>query len=58
MGKPGAARAVGQALKRNPIPIIIPRHESYGMRNNRGFSMGVNIKERLLALEGVKIEKH
>jgi O-6-methylguanine DNA methyltransferase len=58
VGKPGAARAVGQALKRNPVPIIIPCHRI--IRDDGtigGFSMGVNIKERLLALEGVKIKK-
>ena len=58
VGKPGAARAVGQALKRNPIPIIIPCHRI--IRDDGtigGFSMGVNIKERFLALEGVKIGK-
>jgi methylated-DNA-[protein]-cysteine S-methyltransferase len=56
--KTGAARAVGQALKRNPIPIIIPCHRI--IRDDGtigGFSMGVNIKERLLALEGVHIKK-
>ena len=56
VGKPGAARAVGQALKRNPIPIIIPCHRV--IRDDGtigGFSMGVNIKERLLALEGVHV---
>lgn len=58
VGKPGAARAVGQALKRNPIPIIIPCHRI--IRDDGtigGFSMGINIKERLLALEGVRISK-
>lgn len=58
VGKPGAARAVGQALKRNPIPIIIPCHRV--IRDDGsigGFSMGVNLKERLLALEGVHIKK-
>jgi methylated-DNA-[protein]-cysteine S-methyltransferase len=58
IGKPGAARAVGQALKRNPVPIIIPCHRI--IRDDGtigGFSMGVNIKERLLALEGVKVGK-
>jgi len=58
VGKPRAARAVGQALKRNPIPIIIPCHRV--IRDDGtvgGFSMGVNIKERLLALEGVHIKK-
>jgi methylated-DNA-[protein]-cysteine S-methyltransferase len=58
IGKPGAARAVGQALKRNPIPIIIPCHRV--IRDDGtigGFSMGVNLKERLLALEGVHTKK-
>ncbi len=58
VGKPGAARAVGQALKRNPIPIIIPCHRV--IRDDGtigGFSMGVNLKERLLTLEGVHIKK-
>ena len=58
IGKTGAARAVGQALKRNPIPIIIPCHRI--IRDDGtigGFSMGVNIKERLLALEGVHVKK-
>jgi len=58
VGNPGAARAVGQALKRNPLPIIIPCHRI--IRDDGtigGFSMGENIKERLLALEGVKIGK-
>jgi O-6-methylguanine DNA methyltransferase len=58
VGKPGAARAVGQALKRNPIPIIIPCHRI--IRDDGtigGFSMGLNIKERLLALEGVHLAR-
>jgi len=58
IGKTGAARAVGQALKRNPIPIIIPCHRI--IRDDGtigGFSMGVNIKERLLVLEGVHVKK-
>jgi methylated-DNA-[protein]-cysteine S-methyltransferase len=58
IGKAEAARAVGQALKRNPIPIIIPCHRV--IRDDGtigGFSMGVNIKERLLALEGVHLAR-
>jgi O-6-methylguanine DNA methyltransferase len=48
------ARAVGQAVKRNPIPIIIPCHRV--IRNDGslgGFSLGIEIKKRLLAFEGV-----
>lgn len=52
VGKPAACRAVGQALSRNPIPIILPCHriiESDGSIG--GFSAGVDIKRRLLEIE-------
>jgi len=52
VGKPGACRAVGQALSRNPIPIILPCHriiESDGSIG--GYSEGVDIKRRLLEIE-------
>lgn len=58
VGAPGAARAVGQALGRNPIAIIIPCHRvlASGQRMG-GFSAhgGRRTKERLLALEGVHL---
>lgn len=56
--RPGAARAVGQALRRNPIPIIIPCHRvlasdgGLGGYTGRG---GVRTKKQLLALEGVEL---
>jgi len=47
-----AARAVGQALARNPLPIIIPCHRVVSAKGGLGgFSGGVEIKERLLNLE-------
>jgi methylated-DNA-[protein]-cysteine S-methyltransferase len=52
IGKPGSARAVGQALGANPIPIIIPCHRvvtSAGAIG--GFSGGRGLKERLLRRE-------
>jgi methylated-DNA-[protein]-cysteine S-methyltransferase len=52
IGKPQAVRAVGQALSRNPLPIVVPCHriiESNGSLG--GYSGGVNIKRRLLDLE-------
>src|SRR5919109_4448198 len=56
-GCPEAARAVGQALSRNPIAIIIPCHRIVA-RGHRagGFSAygGTSTKLRLLALEGVR----
>jgi methylated-DNA-[protein]-cysteine S-methyltransferase len=56
VGSPGAARAVGQAMARNPVPIIVPCHRVLASGGKvGGFSAygGVVTKERLLALEGV-----
>ena len=56
IGAPEAARAVGQALSRNPIPIIIPCHRVLASGHRiGGFSAygGASTKERLLELEGV-----
>lgn len=58
VGSPDAARAVGQAMGRNPVPIIIPCHRVLAARNGvGGFSAfgGANAKRRLLDLEGVHI---
>jgi methylated-DNA-[protein]-cysteine S-methyltransferase len=52
IGSPLATRAVGQALSRNPIPIVLPCHriiESDGSVG--GYSSGISIKRRLLELE-------
>ncbi|HTR44564.1 MAG TPA: methylated-DNA--[protein]-cysteine S-methyltransferase [Thermodesulfovibrionales bacterium] len=52
VGRPKAMRAVGQALAKNPLPIILPCHrvvESDGSLG--GYSGGVEKKRRLLALE-------
>jgi methylated-DNA-[protein]-cysteine S-methyltransferase len=60
LGAPHAARAVGQALARNPIPIIIPCHRILAKGHRiGGFSAygGRLTKERLLALEGVRLEE-
>ena len=52
IGKPGAARAVGQALGKNPLPIIIPCHRVVNSDDKLGgFSGGLKIKEQLLTLE-------
>lgn len=45
------ARAVGGALARNPIPIIIPCHRIVAKNGIGGYSAGVDIKTRLLELE-------
>lgn len=53
IGQPRATRAVGNALGRNPIPVIIPCHRI--VRSDAtlgGYTGGLWIKERLLSLEG------
>jgi methylated-DNA-[protein]-cysteine S-methyltransferase len=53
IGQPKAARAVGQALGRNPLPVIIPCHRVLASNGKLGgFSGGLEIKRRLLSLEG------
>ncbi len=53
IGKPGASRAVGQANGANPIPIVIPCHRVIASDGTiGGYSGGLAVKERLLALEG------
>lgn len=52
VGKPGAARAIGQALSKNPMPIIVPCHRAIGSDGNLcGFSDGLEMKRSLLHLE-------
>jgi methylated-DNA-[protein]-cysteine S-methyltransferase len=54
IGSPGATRAVGNALGRNPIPVIVPCHRI--VRSDAtlgGYTGGPGIKKRLLAIEGV-----
>jgi len=55
LGKPKASRAVGQANNRNPIWIIIPCHRVVGANGKlTGYDGGVDMKEKLLKLEGSK----
>jgi len=50
--RPHAARAVGQALGANPIPIIVPCHRVLTSNGGLGgFGGGVEMKRRLLQLE-------
>ncbi len=55
VGKASAARAVGQALRSNPLPIVIPCHRIVGTSGALTGYAGnkVGLKEKLLALEGV-----
>ncbi len=53
VGRPRATRAVGGALGANPLPLVIPCHRILSSRGGlQGFSGGLEMKEKLLALEG------
>ena len=57
VGQPGAARAIGAAMRQNPWPVIVPCHRVLASGGKMGgFSApgGKATKERLLALEGVE----
>ncbi|MBB2944773.1 methylated-DNA-[protein]-cysteine S-methyltransferase [Actinoplanes lutulentus] len=52
LGDPGAARAVGTACNRNPIPVIVPCHRVVGAGGKMvGFGGGLDRKRKLLELE-------
>jgi methylated-DNA-[protein]-cysteine S-methyltransferase len=59
LGDPTLARAVGQALGRNPFAIVVPCHRVVGADGRlTGFSAngGVATKERMLVIEGARPE--
>jgi methylated-DNA-[protein]-cysteine S-methyltransferase len=56
-GRPKAARAVGGAVGRNPLPIIVPCHRVIASDGRLGgFSAGLPNKRALLALEGLAVD--
>ncbi|MEU8012010.1 methylated-DNA--[protein]-cysteine S-methyltransferase [Micromonospora parva] len=59
VGDPGAARAVGVACNRNPIPVIVPCHRIVGAGGKLvGFGGGLPRKVKLLELEaGVALRR-
>ncbi|SLM33259.1 Methylated-DNA--protein-cysteine methyltransferase [Desulfamplus magnetovallimortis] len=59
IGNVNACRAVGGAVGKNPIPIVIPCHRVIGKDGSlTGFSSGLDIKKALLDLEGVPYNVH
>jgi methylated-DNA-[protein]-cysteine S-methyltransferase len=52
VGSPGAARAVGQVMARNPLAPVVPCHRVVGGNGDLvGFGGGLDAKRRLLAME-------
>jgi methylated-DNA-[protein]-cysteine S-methyltransferase len=53
IGRPGAARAVGQAVGANPLPLLVPCHRVIASDGGLGgFGGGLAMKEALLRHEG------
>jgi len=53
---PKGARVVGNALARNPFPIIIPCHRAIKTNGELGgFQGGLDMKRALLELEGIEV---
>ncbi|MGQ9729862.1 MAG: methylated-DNA--[protein]-cysteine S-methyltransferase [Candidatus Zipacnadales bacterium] len=61
VGNPRAARAVGQALRRNPLPLIIPCHRVIGSDGSlvgfAGRSNALDLKRRLLDHEQATLSR-
>ena len=57
LGRPAAVRAVAQALRHNPLPIVVPCHRIIGSSGQLVGYAGnrIGLKERLLGIEGVPV---
>ncbi|MFA6321443.1 MAG: MGMT family protein [Candidatus Omnitrophota bacterium] len=56
IGRPGAARAIGNALNKNPYPVVVPCHRVIKSDGSiGGFAIGLKAKRRLLTKEGVDL---
>ena len=57
IGNPKAVRAIGQANTRNPILLLVPCHRVINKNGTiGGFGCGVEVKKKLLQLEGIEIQ--
>ncbi len=55
IGRPGAARAVGAAVARNPVAVVVPCHRVVGADGSlTGYAGGLAAKRLLLAIEGAR----
>ncbi len=58
VGRPGAVRAVGTALKKNPFTIIVPCHRVVRSDGSPGeYALGADLKKRLLEIERACLKK-
>jgi methylated-DNA-[protein]-cysteine S-methyltransferase len=57
LGVPGGARAVGNVMAGNPLPLVIPCHRVIRSDGSLGgFGGGLSMKRALLAMEGVRFD--
>lgn len=56
-GCPGGARAVGQIMARNPLPLVVPCHRVVAAGDLGGYGGGLDLKRWLLRLEGALTEQ-
>ena len=57
IGKPQAVRAVGAAVGRNPLSVVVPCHRVLGSDGSlTGYAGGLERKQALLRLEGIAIK--
>ena len=54
VGNPKAARAIGQVMNKNRVPIFVPWHRVVAKRGLGGFARDLRIKKELLKLECVE----
>lgn len=51
-------QSVGQALKRNPFPLLVPCHRVIKKNGELGgYAFGLNLKEELFRFEGLKMDE-
>ena len=56
-GSPGASRAVGTVMSKNPLPIVIPCHRVISASGNiGGYTGGLHKKRLLMAIEGINVD--
>ena len=59
IGLKNGQRLIGQIMKKNPFPVIVPCHRV--VKSNRevgGYAFGVNIKKNMLSKEGICIKNN
>jgi methylated-DNA-[protein]-cysteine S-methyltransferase len=56
LGNPRAARAVGNANRLNPLPLIIPCHRVVASGGLGGYGGGLKLKKKLLKMEGMNLK--